>query len=124
MSETGNDQRITARELRIGNWIEWDDESHDQVQVETISTPQDEDGEHFINGGLIGDFKAIPITDEWLKRSDMSSGDVFWANFSQDSQGFFLWVSGYKVYLKYVHHLQNLYFALTGEELTIKETAS
>lgn len=26
--------------------------------------------------------------------------------------------------LKYVHQLQNLYFALTGEELTIKETVS
>lgn len=28
---------------------------------------------------------------------------------------------GFKARIKYVHQLQNLYFALTGEELTIKE---
>lgn len=28
---------------------------------------------------------------------------------------------GFKTRIKYVHQLQNLYFALTGEELTIKE---
>lgn len=27
----------------------------------------------------------------------------------------------FEIYIKYVHQLQNLYFALTGEELTIKE---
>jgi hypothetical protein len=36
-------------------------------------------------------------------------------------ENFYTVLNGVKLILKHVHQLQNLYFALTGEELTIKE---
>lgn len=77
----------------------------------------------------IEDFDPIPLTPEWLERLGFID-DLPWAkgNFRVDSENRFHVVdgTGYSVIvarnIEYVHQLQNLYFALTGEELTIKET--
>jgi hypothetical protein len=77
--------------------------------------------------------KPIPLTEDWLIR----------LGFEQAMNGWFckkeyLWLRQYKLNnqwfagvngigdidctrIDYVHQLQNLYFALTGEELTIKQ---
>ena len=86
------------------------------------------------------EFDPIPITEEWLRRMGFkmlpigkyedagnwirrlqANGDVMHFddrhnNFSYN--GCTIWTSP-----KFVHQLQNLYFALTGEELIIKEKA-
>lgn len=79
---------------------------------------------------------GIPLTKEWLlnlgfkKDSDGSfiKNDIsifldkrFKTNlFLQENQDNFKWFS-YECKIQYVHQLQNLYFALTGDELTITE---
>ena len=71
----------------------------------------------------LDDLKPIPLTEEWLAKLgyDLISenhygvlGHLIWkieGRFYCDKNG---------MQLKYVHQLQNLYFALTNEELTIK----
>ena len=74
--------------------------------------------------------KPIPLTEEWLKRFGYYTSNGPWGTiavrgdgrkttYQLDRYGEY-WThdrEGYRVDLKYVHQLQNLYFALTGEEL-------
>ena len=77
-------------------------------------------------------FEPIPLTEEWLINFGFELCDNtkynIWSNehfvitdilMQGDS---FLWFiqEAESLDLDYVHQLQNLYFALTGEELTIK----
>lgn len=75
--------------------------------------------------------EPIPLTEEWLLRFGFKKKEhtyelgwfiVFFSEFSEyglwleDNEGGVLNDKA----MKYVHQLQNLYFALTGEELKIK----
>lgn len=75
--------------------------------------------------------KPIPITEEWLVRfgfkinSGVSSREFLMKNIkvcNHYEKGFLFivdwWHSG--IMIQSVHQLQNLYFALTGEELILK----
>jgi len=96
-------------ELRIGNSIYFDD------KIQQI------DWSHFkfiyYKDSLLKKFKPITLTDEWLLKFKKDEYGEFWNNLSKDINGIFIWVSGYKIYIKYVHELQNLYFALTKNEI-------
>ena len=83
---------------------------------------------------LEGDFRPILLTEEWLLKFDFlrhhldySNGVIYIKNVPENNE--FEWGvfpnelgSGIqiknRIKLKYVHQLQNLHFALTGEELT------
>jgi len=90
----------------------------------------DEEIEHF------SEFEGIDLTEEWLLKFGFNAKSVN-HNFRIDSDIDFQISSGQRVietnerssfYLEnnfgtkinYVHQLQNLYFALTGEELTLE----
>lgn len=75
------------------------------------------------------DIEGIPLTEEWLERMGFE-------NVRSGTYGigcFEIWVQGKQLFyseslpnspeIKFVHQLQNLYFALCGEELTIKQMA-
>lgn len=125
---------MTANELRIGNWVFWDDPSNEQVQIFSIQISETIDGENsFVNGGLIDDFKPIPLTEEWLLKFRFVpvNDDGLYQNPNEELfqvqdlylQGIWghIWDTSFtEAPIQYVHQLQNLYFALTGEELTIK----
>jgi hypothetical protein len=76
-------------------------------------------------------YSSIPLTEEWLKRfgfeKDGTNYQKGWfylhGNNKTGSVDFLLnepYSNKYNAtVLQYVHQLQNLYFALTGEELTI-----
>ena len=78
-------------------------------------------------------FKPIPLTEEWLLKFGFKNHlDTIWIHWSKESglfqistrlpQGSYgLWINGTMGCFEYVHQLQNLFFALTGEELTIKD---
>ncbi len=116
---------IKASELRIGNWI---NEQGLELQVGKIDCE------------LFKGSEAIPLTEEWFLKFgftkwkdrltieawakdhpsqrfdiDFKAGDIIMNSRYQEHHDSF--VMGH---IKYVHQLQNLYFALTGEELTIK----
>ena len=77
-------------------------------------------------------FEPIPLTGEWLLKFGFKKdlgNDLY---LESTSTSFFVWQNNRVElldnknnicisYCEYVHQLQNLYFALTGEELTIKE---
>jgi len=82
------------------------------------------------------EFEPIQLTEEWLTRFGFDSGtgrgrskNFYYHNASPFRVEMFEEHILFKEHgnprelraIKYVHQLQNLYFALTGEELTIKE---
>ena len=103
-------------ELRIGNWVDYNDRVY-QVDSGTFIDQSN------------NNCMPIPITEEWLIKFGFdSNGDdnEYWVhdgmrNFSFLNQGvdFKVFDSGDVTvcFIKYVNQLQNLYFALTGEEL-------
>lgn len=117
---------MQANELRIGNWIKH------LKEEETVWSTQSPDG---INSMPEGWYEPILITEEWLVkfRWKKDNYELHWI----ENKGIELWTKRcmpkdrwvYDVsigelfkgehlcYIKYVHQLQNLYFALTGEEL-------
>lgn len=67
--------------------------------------------------------KPIPLTNEWLLRFGFEHNTkyeyYFYNKFILDN-GFILMDIDINVEVKTVHQLQNLFFSLTGEELTLK----
>lgn len=115
---------MKSNELRLGNWVKELDGN--TMQIEYIS-----DIHHAAN------LEPIPLTEEWLIKFgfewDKSQKD-YYINIEEDNQicinlkeqVFYIgcgfeW-GAVKGKSKYVHQLQNLYFALTGEELKYEDT--
>lgn len=139
---------IELKELRIGNLLLYkgelvcvtllscdiDDEYEDQICFVKFGTSSNEKGGW--NRSLVNDLERIPLTPEWLERMDTFIGSDlykfihtdFYLRYTETGVDMALdSLDGIKKHyfkygIKYVHEIQNLYFALTGEELTIKET--
>lgn len=135
---------MNEKEIRIGNWV---DAKGNKEQVWGIKP--DRRNHLMVNDWEIEVINPIPLTEEWLLKFGFT--DYEWCDdcafikcgnyhlmvrlfkgkwyitrtkVSKDKDGHM--TSGHKDVvkkglIKYVHQLQNLYFALTGEELTIKE---
>lgn len=75
------------------------------------------------------DYRPIPLTNEWLVKLGFKWSDKYclWTIENplyfplRSDFSLVIFRRGIKIKPDYVHELQNLYFALTGEELTIKE---
>lgn len=113
---------MKANELRIGNLVRTVVAHIDfEVDIETFTD--------ILNGSI----EPIPLTEEWLERfgckkqtsSAKGIGEFDWYELPNGMD--LVWVLSSKcwvrietvesVTIKHVHQLQNLYFALTGEEL-------
>lgn len=116
---------IDPKELRIGNWIIHPDNGFWQWQFSRDDWDWYE----------MEKFKPIELTPEILEQCGFEKGERFykdtdaywdetkryfisnqWFHRKQAGEGSIILARD----LFYVHQLQNLYFALTGEELTIK----
>jgi hypothetical protein len=87
----------------------------------------------FKSSFLAENFSPIPLTEEWLVRFGLEKREPdddynYWGilNFTvlygrTMDRDFSFFLNGYHndCNIQYVHQLQNLYFALTGEELTL-----
>lgn len=135
---------MKANELRLGNLVEyyitdntderkewWEVTKIDVHDLESLSQTNDPD------------YRPIPLTEDWLLRAgferndpeDIESGlslmidrvlkiEYLELNDGEDERAQLClvddeYVCGQDIY--YVHQLQNLYFALTGHELTFAE---
>lgn len=131
---------MIASELRLGNWINvkciakealFDDFDPQQCNI------------HNLQGILSGNddflYEPIPITEDWLVRFGFKNPyEPFWFYLEIESPRFIVYVNPetrgialfdeadeeqytHYIELNYVHQLQNLYFALTGTELSLNE---
>jgi len=82
-------------------------------------------------GRTIDSVKPIPLTEEWLIKFGFEYKEMYYQSeylvalndcfmIIERVNGLF-YVDAPNNELKHVHQLQNIYFSLTGEELTIKE---
>ena len=121
---------MKAEELRIGNLVNTTDILIPKHIIKAEDIVSIFDGS-FKKLGL--DIKPIPLTEEWLLKFGGGKSDehelcvicndirfVYDYHFKRfsieiaDDEGIYL------DHIKHVHQLQNLYFALTREELTVK----
>jgi len=79
---------LRANELRIGNWVNDRASQPFQVSAENIARVASSE----IEGKINIDFNDAPLTEEWLAKFGFTVN-------------------------KFPHQLQNLFFALTGEEM-------
>ena len=116
---------LLVNELRIGNLL-YNDNVIVKIDARSVFDIWDDKG--------IKNYKPILLTEEWLlnfgfeksNRLDLGELKPCYAIFSlaimiRHNSFFIDWIGG-NTELKYVHQLQNLYFALIGEELTLNKT--
>jgi hypothetical protein len=112
---------ITAKELRIGNYLSIIGITPIKIDAQRILS--------ISNGDT--DYQQIPINEEWLLKFGFEKmglyyhfPDSFFKLEQYKNKNAFWLRSGTEhldcVRINYVHQLQNLYFALTGTELTLK----
>lgn len=119
-------------ELRIGNLVQFKNEFYHIASIgsdETIRLKCEDSTHRSYYHGTIGCYKIswvqpIPLTEEWFVKFGFEKTSLHY--FKKDGiiilseDDFFECLLGSVVVkLQYVHQLQNLYFNLTGEELTI-----
>lgn len=119
---------MKENELRIGNYYRGV-ATNEICQMSLFNFHEWYDSED-AGDDTTGDWMApIKLTEEWLEKFGFVSNpyeDRYEKNdfhiHCDKTKGFLdLWVTNCRVDLKSVHQLQNLYFALTGDELTIKQ---
>jgi len=126
---------MKAEELRLNNLIYNGLGQPFKVNATTIS-------EFSLGQSVLGDFKPIPLTEEWLRQFGFLKDDD--GNYWIDLQTHYLELVPSRGYLyptyvqvpemsyedeqrviinriEFVHELQNLYFALRGEELELNQ---
>lgn len=111
---------IEAKELRIKNWVIWnEDETFMQIGPTSFLLPEERFNPIHLTPEIL--VKCGFEKDEWnwfmLENETMFSigfGNELFISINDDE-----YVQSYYDY-KYLHQLQNLYFSLTGEELNIQ----
>ena len=118
---------MKAKELRIGNWVQFR-HTETPVRVTLDDFVREYNEEH------LEEYEPIPLTEEWLKRFGFEQMKLYTGDNCFVKEKFCVLCDGQlkncdlrltfdsdqtiRIKLDYVHQLQNLYFALTGEELT------
>jgi hypothetical protein len=125
---------MKENELRIGSWVKhpaavW---SH-RTEVQGYGYVEFQWEEHDWAGIAectinLEDVKPIPLTEEWLVKfgfeySDLNGDSGLWKIPPFQIYGKYnQFIYDYRLDVNYVHQLQNLYFALTYEELQTDES--
>ena len=104
---------IKAHELRLGNYGYAP--LNEIVYITQIGhdTNPDYIGYKFVHENSSGQngFAPIPLTEEILLKCD----EIDWL--LKDELGYFVLLNNKKVYIKFVHLLQNIYFCIEQKEL-------
>lgn len=121
---------MKAEDVRIGNLVYYH-------IVDKLNEPEERDAENIIDcfdiAQMVGnpesnEYKPIPLTEEWLLKFGFThEGGYLWDCKDLGYQRFIKnhLIKGYfethyaNKHIQYIHQLQNLYFALTGKELTL-----
>lgn len=119
---------MKAEELRIGNWVMTDTGSTYQIELSDFYDWYNDHNSHEYGNYVL----PISLTEEWLlkfvfeKRDNRYYKDRYMieqglSQFFDNGMSFRITINNAQSVhansIKYVHQLQNLYYALTGEEL-------
>jgi hypothetical protein len=115
---------MKAQEFRLGNYYEYN--CGDEIEDWTLAEIDADDLDYLSRNPDDRDFRTIPITEELLLKFGLGKNDgypyKFLNGFIKIRNGiYFFKYYDLEVELPFVHSLQNLYFALKGEELTFKK---
>ncbi len=110
---------MKANELRIGNYVYDTLGKVNKIDLEAIT--------HIVKEPH-NQVKPIPLTEEWLLKFGFERSGLYnvkdevyvYDEYGLTDTGFEYRFNYTQIKLKYVHQLQNLYFALTGKELIFK----
>ncbi len=127
---------MEAKELRIGNKV-----LNVKGEVDSIKEIWEKNNDYAVvlenehnayylthKGGEL--IKPIPLTEKWLLKFGFESYDVEykyasrWLNIEKSENGYVKLADDYFIdsfEFKHVHQLQNLYFALSNEELILNQ---
>ena len=125
---------IDARELRIGNYVMWTGFENDIIKIDSITEKgtwiSTENGTHGVEWK---DLQPIPLTEEILMKCgfehNYKSDYTITLSHTTDDRfnfkiykegGFSLWYLGVPIPVGNLHQLQNLFYALSGEELEVQ----
>jgi hypothetical protein len=129
---------MKATELRIGNYIKL------MFNYEDFETLQVTSDELVMVDKKQADYEPIPLTEEWLYKfgfENIDKSDNDYITYTDPNHDYYLQIDVRKkdgkyaildnsfddlrdfsmVDISYVHQLQNIYFALTGEELILNK---
>jgi hypothetical protein len=121
---------IDPKELRIGNLIMLDGKILPVHSLdEQIGTYENGFGSHYYSGQA---YQSIPLTEEWLIKLGLIKdrapncyilGDfiLFTKNEANEIYSPYFAAGKYMKCISFVHELQNSYYILTNQELTIHE---
>jgi hypothetical protein len=116
---------IQANELRLGNLILKNNEIHEISSLFFVDLHDGTIRENYNNSYII---EPIPLTEEWFLKFGFRTEETYCFeldDISINTKRELMWVftkcknNVELEFPKYVHELQNLYFALTNNELEI-----
>lgn len=121
---------MKAQELRISNVIDFEGRNAIVKEIDSVGVKVVFDDGEDIWIDLF-QFQPIPLTEDWLIKFGFEKDEYdpyydllfFEVRFYEGAYVYnpiSEYFPAYGIGLEYVHELQNLYFALTGEELSIK----
>lgn len=122
---------IQPNELRIGNWVshnsEWSYRNDGVLMKKPFNFPWEESDWYAVGECMLSldNISTIPLTPSILKRNGFDEDEIiFGKTFTNGELLIYVVSDGYAAQIgnsfKYVHQLQNLYFALTQTELKIQ----
>jgi hypothetical protein len=117
---------MQSKELRIGNWISHTPSKNETTDANFIVSEINMFDGNTINGLESEDCEPIPLTEKLFLKFGFEKRDSFFEHWNfglsiyKDGNYFESDQLPMFIKLQYVHQLQNLYFALTGEELELK----
>ena len=121
---------MNANELMIGGYLKYPKTNPFKIELSDFLNKK------FWEDVLDGIIEPIPLTEDWLlKFGFKKQSNTYYISincltaelhFEDYGHNMILWLKSDNSnlildYTRYVHQLQNLYFALTQKELTIKE---
>ena len=118
---------INFKELRLDNYICINNNLHPcRVKEITMSSVVVESIKENYSEPTINSMNPIPLTEEWLLKFGFYKSETFKNSFIKKGVDIYIQDTAFwydllnnSIEIKSVHQLQNLFFALTNEELTI-----
>lgn len=116
---------MKASELRVGSLVDYEGAVHTVYEIQTNlcrSYRNKNNAEMYLHG--YSEIKPIPLTEEWLTKLGfdgcnwIDAGALGFQYLPYEKCVTLIYSESVSVpNIQFVHQLQNLYFALTGEEL-------